>query len=282
MTFVQSFFDNNAGIVVFENGITVQMGTKIAEGGFSYIYSAYDVRFRSKKYAVKRILCPDDDIVQACLQEEKVHLSLGNHHPNIMPLLGFKLDNSYKQRFCYMLFPLIKGGSLRDEITKRNLLKDEFQENIIQPFSEGQVLQLFQQLLRGVSACHDEGLAHCDIKLENILLGNPVAYKDEELGASFNTGNPILMDFGSARNLIVKLPDRRVVLRLAEEAAEKSTVSYRAPELFEGGCRHGPDEPDIDGKIADVWSCGCVLYGMMYGTSPFELEFRQDGSIRIV
>jgi serine/threonine kinase 16 len=282
VAFVQSFFGNNAGTVVFDNGI-VHLGTKIAEGGFSYIYSAHDDRYPSKRYAVKRIQCPDNDIVQACLQEEKVHLSLGNLHPNIMPLLGFKLDNSYKQRLCYMLFPLIEGGSLRDEVTKRNLLKDDFQEKRIQqPFSERQVLYLFQQLLQGVSAVHNEGLAHCDIKLENILLGDQDVYaRDEEIGGSLNLGKPILMDFGSARNLIVKLSDRRTVLKLTEEAAQNSTVSYRAPELFEGGCRHGPDEPDIDGKI-DVWSCGCVLYGMMYGTSPFEMEFRQDGSIRIV
>ena len=89
------------------------------------------------------------------------------------------------------------------------------------------------------------------------------------------------MDFGSARQLIIPLKDRKTVLKLTEEASQNSTVSYRAPELFDGGCRHGPDEPNIDGKV-DVWSCGCLLYGLMYGTSPFEMEFRHDGQIRIV
>ena len=55
-------------------------------------------------------------------------------------------------------------------------------------------------------------------------------------------------------------------------------MPYRAPELFDGGARHGEDEPDIDGRI-DVWSLGCVLFAMMYGVSPFECEFRGEKTV---
>lgn len=201
-----------------------------------------------------------------------------------------------------MLFPLITGGSLRDHVTRRKLLSNDWDEDV-RPWSERQILTLFRGVLDGVRGLHRAGYAHCDIKLENILLdnmhmnmdmnenrdsnmgnnnsGRNSHFGDIEMNNHSSLGRPILMDFGSARDLVVKLTDRSTVLQLCEDAARYSTISYRAPELFDGGCRHGPLEPDIDGKI-DVWSCGCLLYAMMYGASPFETEFRNDGSIKVV
>ena len=89
------------------------------------------------------------------------------------------------------------------------------------------------------------------------------------------------MDFGSAGKVTYSLKSRSDVLRLTELAAQHCTMPYRAPELFDGGVRHGIDEPPVDGRV-DVWSLGCLLFGMMYGSSPFEVEFRRDGTVRIV
>jgi serine/threonine kinase 16 len=186
-----------------------------------------------------------------------------------------------------MLFPMISGGSLRDEITKRNILNDtDFNSRnnhgTPRPFTELEVLHMFLGILKGTKTIHDAGYAHCDIKLENILLEhsqNSQKY-DEELANPFAV-TPILIDYGSARTLIIKPIDRRTVMNMVDEAARNSTISYRAPELFDGGCRYGPDEPDIDGR-SDVWSCGCVLFAIMFGASPFEIEFKKDGNVRIV
>jgi len=212
-----------------------------------------------------------------------------------------KKNTPPSQTYCYMLFPLIQGGSLRDEITKRKLLSDRADE--MRPFDEWQILKLFRGVLRGVMAMHDKGYAHGDIKLENFLLdhcdynnsnsnnnGSNHGQEhfldkddhDEEImmmnqSSSSYVGKPILMDFGSTRNLVIQLKDRRTILQMVEEASIHSTICYRAPELFDGGCRHGPLEADVDGR-ADVWSCGCLLYGLMYGSSPFEMEFRGFGS----
>lgn len=86
---------------------------------------------------------------------------------------------------------------------------------------------------------------------------------------------PVLMDFGSAGPLTVRLETRRQVLTVTEEAASNTTMPYRPPELFEGGARHGRTETLDYGRV-DVWSLGCVLFGLMHGTSPFEMEFRTD------
>ena len=295
-SFLASFNPRRKRTIDFDTGISATIQHQIAEGGFSYIYLAHDMESPNIKYALKRIMCPDEEIRISCRAEAKVHRDLG-HHENIMQLKGMKFETS-NDSVCYMLFPLISGGSLRDAVSSRKILDDEATISHINPlsrdqryFTNEQILSVFIGMLKGVKAMHNAGYAHCDIKLENVMLdisnsGSMSSYKDEEMGSGAGArknylGTPILMDFGSARKLVIQLTDRRTVMNLTDEASQNSTISYRAPELFDGGCRHGPNEPDIDGKI-DVWSCGCVLYGLMYGTSPFEMEFRQDGSIRIV
>lgn len=297
-----NFYYSRNKTIDFDTGISATIEHQIAEGGFSYIYSAHDANSPRIRYALKRIICPDEETLSECRAEAKVHRMV-DHHVNTMKLLGMKIESNpnggTEDRVCYMLFPLITGGSLRDEVTKRKLLQDDAwvesqqQRNLSATdsryFTTVDILNIFAGLLKGVKAMHDAGYCHCDIKLENVMLDKssiPSSYNDEEMGSGNarndnRNGTPILMDFGSARKLVVKLTDRRTVLQLTEEASKNSTVSYRAPELFDGGCRHGPSEPDVDGKV-DVWSCGCVLYGLMYGTSPFEMEFRKDGTIRIV
>lgn len=269
----------------FDNGLSVLIHKPFAEGGFSYIYVATGVVVPYRRYALKRIICADDLSILSCRREANVHGMLEDCM-HILPLFALKFDVSEgPQTICSMLFPLVNGGSLRDDIVKRCLLDDNVsEERDRMPMKEGTVLVLFRGILLGVLALHDAGLAHCDIKVDNILLDmeGSCGFTDvEKQRSNGGVGIPILIDFGSIRSLVVKPSDRRVVLKLTEDAEQHSTVSYRAPELFEGGCRYGPKEPDVDGKT-DVWSCGCVLYAIMYGSSPFETEFRCDGSIRVV
>lgn len=269
--------------IKFDNGPIVKVSHKIAEGGFSYIYSATDKL--NRHYALKRIICSDEEIIQLCQKEADVHRSVTG--ANVLQMYGIKFERVPK-RVCYMLFPFIKGGSLRDEVSARKILHNNVE--MARPIKEREVLRVFKGILNGVITLHNAGYSHCDVKLENILLDKSA--NDEETGfpttiGSQNLGIPVLMDFGSARKpLAIQLKDRRTVLTLTEEASSNSTMSYRAPELFDGGCRHGSLEPDIDGKV-DVWSVGCVLFGMMYGSSPFELEFRNgdcglSSDVRIV
>ena len=270
--------------LTFDNGRKVRIGRQVAEGGFSFVFEAYDADARTRnahplKYALKRINCSDPELVQACREEAGVHRSLD--HRNLMPLLGLKFDSSRDipgVTVCYMLFPFLET-SLRDDITHRRLLDDDASDGTgkptrRRPYKDVELLQLFGQVVDAVAAMHAAGLAHRDIKLENVMM-------DGSTGNRRSRPTPVLMDFGSAGKVLYPIKSRSDVLRLAETAAQHCTMPYRAPELYDGGVRHGIDEPPVDGRV-DVWSLGCLLFGMMYGSSPFEVEFRRDGTVRIV
>ena len=103
--------------------------------------------------------------------------------------------------------------------------------------SEMESLKYFQQLINTLFYLHSQNIAHRDIKIDNMLLD-----KNKDLK---------LIDFG----LSCKYSDDNLLDQPC------GTVVYAAPEVLEG--------KDYHGMLADVWSSGIVLYGMLAGFLPF-------------
>jgi serine/threonine kinase 16 len=82
---------------------------------------------------------------------------------------------------------------------------------------------------------------------------------------------PILMDLGSLAPTPTPITSRSQAIAVQDEAAEHSTMPYRAPELFD--VKTGSV---IDAKV-DIWSLGCTLYACLVGKSPFEARSEETG-----
>jgi serine/threonine kinase 16 len=82
---------------------------------------------------------------------------------------------------------------------------------------------------------------------------------------------PILMDLGSLAPSPTPITSRSQALAVQDQAAEHSTMPYRAPELFD--VKTGST---IDTKV-DIWSLGCTLYACLVGKSPFEMRSDETG-----
>lgn len=132
----------------------------------------------------------------------------------------------------FIVLELVTGGELFDLIVKSGRLEEK------------SARWYLRQLVDGVGYCHSQGVAHRDLKPENLLL-------DENL-------NLKISDFGLS------------ALYEGEEGATRSqmlhttcgTPNYVAPEVLQN--------EGYDGRIADVWSIGVVLYVLLAGFLPFD------------
>jgi serine/threonine protein kinase len=105
---------------------------------------------------------------------------------------------------------------------------------------EPEARKYFHQIIYALDYIHSFGVAHRDLKPENILL-------DAD-------NNIKLVDFGLSN--IMK-----------EGRALKTSCgspNYAAPEVING--------KSYDGGQIDVWSCGVILYAMLFGELPFDEE----------
>lgn len=95
---------------------------------------------------------------------------------------------------------------------------------------------IFRQVVSAIEYCHQKGIAHRDLKPENILLDS--------------AGHVKVIDFGLGTDIIG-----------CQLHTFCGTVPYAAPELFLS--------QGYEGRKADVWSLGVVLYTMLTETLPF-------------
>ncbi|XP_055693267.1 serine/threonine-protein kinase BRSK2 isoform X4 [Lutzomyia longipalpis] len=98
--------------------------------------------------------------------------------------------------------------------------------------------KFFRQIISALDFCHSHSICHRDLKPENLLL-------DEK-------NNIKIADFGMAS------------LQPAGSMLETSCGSphYACPEVIRG--------EKYDGRRADVWSCGVILYALLVGALPFD------------
>ena len=116
--------------------------------------------------------------------------------------------------------------------------------------SEEESLKYFHQLINALFYLHSQNIAHRDIKIDNMLLDRNRDLK--------------LVDFG----LSTKYPDDNLLDQPC------GTVVYAAPEVLQGREYHG--------MLADVWSSGIVLYGMLSGYLPFGDQDDEINRINII
>lgn len=103
---------------------------------------------------------------------------------------------------------------------------------------EGVASRLFRQVVQAVGHLHSHQIIHRDIKMENILVDS--------------TGHVKLIDFGFA----IQVPEGKKMEIYC------GTPQCMSPQII----RQQP----FDGKAADVWALGIVLFHLTHGRFPFK------------
>lgn len=175
--------------------------------------------------------CQEYFVVKQCSKTKKMIKELCNeytigcivHHENIRETLDYDIDHR-----C-IIFEHFDGIDLFELLNKNGSLHYD------------KSIYIIKQILDAINYIHSLGIAHMDIKLENIMC-NEESFKIK------------LIDFGEA---IVFCHNNKTKLVSGLYGTESST----APEVF--------TEKEYNAEKADIWSCGIVLYEMMYCQLPW-------------
>ncbi|MEU0568495.1 protein kinase [Nonomuraea sp. NPDC005983] len=134
------------------------------------------------------------------------------------------LDAQFDGAQPYIVSEYVDGPNLREAVTRNG------------PYSGDALRRLAIGIVTAVAAIHDAGVAHCDLKPDNVLLG---------------PDGPRVIDFGIARIVDNSLTTLRGIM---------GTPGYMPPELFSGG---------LPTPAADMFAWGSVIVFAGTGTAPF-------------
>lgn len=203
-----------------------QLGRLLGRGSFAKVYQA---RSMVDDTAVAVKIIDKSKTVDAAMEpriiREVMAMRRLEDHPNILKIHEVMATKTK----IHLVVELATGGELFSKICRRGKLP------------EPSARRYFQQLVSALRFCHQNGVAHRDIKPQNLLLD-----KD---------GNLKVSDFG-----LSALPEQ-LENGLLHTAC--GTPAYTAPEVV---CRRG----GYDGSKADAWSCGVILYVFLAGYLPFD------------
>lgn len=158
------------------------------------------------------------------------------HHNNIVETI----DIARYHRRWYEVMEYCSGGDLCRLLQKRSL-------------SENEINCCFRQLVEGVRYLHSQGVAHRDLKLENMLLDSHGTVKIGDFGSSHVFRANKYDSFHKARGVCGSMP-------------------YIAPEEF--------TQDAYDARAADVWSLGIIYFVLNFESLPWKMACITDHSFR--
>jgi serine/threonine-protein kinase len=207
-----------------------QIDMLLAEGAFCRVYRARPIRCSTRQpadYVVKMLREHREyDPLAVEMLRREAYLGRRLSHPHLVPVL----DAAVRDAPYFVVQPRLEGVSL-------NALLAEA-EPLIAPRS----LWIARQAAEAMTAMHEAGWLHGDIKPSNILVAP--------------TGHATLLDLGMARR--IDKPGHLVDRPLA------GTFRYVAPELT---CSTwGADQR------SDIYSLGVTLYQSLTGHLPFTAD----------
>lgn len=203
--------------------------SELGRGGAGVVYLAQDTKL-NRQVAIKSIpsdLVSDPTAQSRFQQEAKLLASL--NHPNIATIHE-ELEETEGR--IYLVLEYVPGETLHERIAKGKLsLKD--------------VLAIALEIAEAMSAAHDKGVIHRDLKPTNIRITPE--------------GRTKVLDFGIAKMTGIKSPGWQS-MAVTEPGQVMGTPGYMSPEQVRG--------ESVDHRT-DIWSFGCILYEMLTGKSPF-------------
>ena len=235
-------FNKESFVSIYKGDIThfYEIIKKIGEGGYGKIYKVKNKESGDIR-AMKQIMKSKIPDIEKFQNEIKI-LSMVDH-PNIVRLFEVIEDDKYFNLFQ----ELCTGGELLSKVKK--------------PLKEKEIAKIFKQIMSAIAYCHEKGIVHRDMKLENILFAtesedSPIKIID--FGLSVLLGKKETKNENETADL-KKYGFKRMTTKVG-------TIYYMSPEVIKG---------NYDEKC-DIWACGVILYTLLSGYPPFNGQTDKD------
>ncbi|KAK1287277.1 CBL-interacting serine/threonine-protein kinase 4 [Acorus calamus] len=199
------------------------LGRLLGRGTFAKVYHARSTAAAASEVAIKVIdKSKLPSAASARVLSEVSAMRALKNHPNIVNLREVMATKTK----IYLVMDYVQGGDLHSTLIRKG-----------GRLSEILARKYFAQLVTTLRFCHSLGVAHRDVKPQNLLLDRDGSLKVSDFGLS------ALGDILSLRTAC-------------------GTPAYTAPEVL---AMRG-----YDGARADAWSCGVILYVFIAGRLPFD------------
>ncbi len=206
---------------------------KLGSGGMAEVFAAEDSKL--KRIVALKILPPEmaGDPERRGRFEREAKAIAALDHPNIVTV--FSVEEVDGVHFITM--QLVEGKTLAELIPKQGIPQKKF-------------FELAVPIADAVSAAHQKGVMHRDLKPRNIMVSSD--------------GRVRILDFGLAK--LVEEPasedtDELPTDELSGVGKIMGTVAYMSPEQVQG--------KPLDHR-SDIFSLGVILYEMVTGHRPFK------------
>lgn len=198
----------------------------VGAGGMGVVLKALDPALH--RFSAIKVLSPHYASSEAARQRfsREAQAAAAVVHDNVVAIYGVGESNNLP----YLVMPYVRGQSLQKRIDRSA------------HFSVAEILRIAYQTALGLSAAHEQGLVHRDIKPGNILLPEGVE-------------RVLITDFGLACAADDASLTRTDVIA--------GTPDFMSPEQARG--------ETLDGR-SDLFSLGSLMYVMCTGRLPFRAE----------
>jgi serine/threonine protein kinase len=195
-----------------------ELTSLLGRGGMAEVFAAFD-RELERMVAVKRPRrdMPGDVVISDRLRREGIALA-NIDSPHVVAIH----DVGFAQGGVFLVMQLLSGCTLEDELERSG------------PVTAARACRIARDVLAGLSAIHEAGLVHRDLKASNVLLDRD--------------GRAVLLDLGAA------LHQRR--RSLTAPGTVLGTPECMAPEQLE--------QRPLDGRV-DLFQLGLILIYLVTG-----------------
>jgi serine/threonine protein kinase len=204
---------------------------ELGRGGLGIVYLAHDMHLHSLPVVIKTIRWEQEadfrDPWFAEKFEKEIKALLRIKHPGVVGVsdVGWMPDGK-----PFFVMPYVEGETLASAMQDGAM-------------SLKRAAQIIRQISYALSAAHNKGVTHRDLKPDNVMLQT---YESGEEVA-------ILIDFGIATVRELQAEHSNVKTRIV------GTLPYMAPEQLRG-------KPC---PASDIWALGVLAYEMVTGRAPF-------------